>query len=161
MSTPATVPAVYAQALLDLAQEQGVVSDVVAEVQALQQLCADTPELLAVLTAGGQPRKEVARAKVKDIFTPHFSQLVVNFLGLLSDRGRLDVLPDILRQRSPPMKPGAGWCVSPPPPPSRRMLRCAPPLKPASKRLLAQRPPSTGRLTKASSQACACATMIH
>ena len=95
MSTPATVPAVYAQALLDLAQEQGVVTDVVAEVQALRQLCADTPELLAVLTAGGQP-KEVARAKVKDIFTPHFSQLVVNFLSLLSDRGRLDVLPDIL-----------------------------------------------------------------
>ena len=96
MSTPATVPAVYAQALLDLAQDQGVVPDIVEELNALQQLCAATPELLDALTAGGQPR-EMSRAKVKELFTPHFSPLLVNFLSLLSDRGRLDVLPDILK----------------------------------------------------------------
>lgn len=95
MSTPATVPAVYAQALMDLAQDQGVVADVVEEVQALQQLCASTPELLDALTAGGQPR-ETSRAKVKELFAPHFSTILVNFLSLLSDRGRLDALPAIL-----------------------------------------------------------------
>lgn len=95
MTTPATVPAVYAQALLDLAQEQDRYEQVVEEIHVLKETCDQAPEWLATLTAGGQPRA-LARGRLNELFAQHLSPILVNFLCLLSDRGRLAGLPQIL-----------------------------------------------------------------
>ncbi|TVR44428.1 MAG: ATP synthase F1 subunit delta [Planctomycetota bacterium] len=96
MSTPATVPHVYASALIEAAEEAGQRESVVAEAAMLAESVAASPELIATLAGGGRPRAKVREA-LRTIFAERLSPLLVDFLCLLANRGRLEALPAILR----------------------------------------------------------------
>ncbi len=84
----------YARALLALAQEQGTAAPVGDEIARLAATF-DHPELRAVLTSpavdAGSRRKIVTDV----IAALGVSKLVANLAGLLADRGRLAILPDV------------------------------------------------------------------
>ncbi|TVR13964.1 MAG: ATP synthase F1 subunit delta [Planctomycetota bacterium] len=95
MSVPASVPAVYAHALLDLADEAGERPQVMEEVQALRTICAPGGALMAGLQGGSLSRQH-AKDMVRACFADRLSPLLQNFLSLLADRDRLLALPAIL-----------------------------------------------------------------
>lgn len=94
MPAPATVPGVYAQALLELAQERGTRSAVVAA-------CRDLADAFTVgsLSALDDPRVGKARAKdaIRGVLSAQPKE-VTDLLLLLVDRNRLADAPAILRE---------------------------------------------------------------
>jgi len=94
MATPATVPGVYAQGLLEVAAERGVQPAVVESCRGLA--AALTAEALAALDdprVGKQRAKEALVAVLKDE-----PREVVDLLRLLVDRNRLGEAPAILKE---------------------------------------------------------------
>lgn len=94
MGTPATVPGVYAQALLDVAQAAGTRAAVVAACQDLSAALA--PAVLAELD---DPR--LGKGRAKDALRAVLAgqpQAVIDLLLLLVDRNRLADAPAILRE---------------------------------------------------------------
>lgn len=85
----------YAEALLDLAQGQGQLAVVEAELAGIKQLLDVVPELARVLqqpTITPERKKQVLRR----VFTGQVQPLVLNFLLLLVDRGRIVLLDRII-----------------------------------------------------------------
>jgi F-type H+-transporting ATPase subunit delta len=86
----------YARALLELAQEAGTAAPVGDDLARLAAAFED-PSLQAVVSspaiAGAARRKVVADV----VAAVGVSKLVANLVGLLADRGRLLVLPDVAR----------------------------------------------------------------
>jgi F-type H+-transporting ATPase subunit delta len=85
----------YARALFDVAQQESDVSKVQQDLQAVVAAVAENPELSRVLTSRGVP--DAARRNIivgvgekLGVTTP-----VGKLLGLLADRRRLDMLPDL------------------------------------------------------------------
>lgn len=96
--TPKTAElAPYAEALLSLAEQRGQVDAVAAEVSALRQLLADNESLRRMLAAPSIGR-EARDAVLRRVLGPSFSSLVVNFLLVMSSKGRLPQLDAILAQ---------------------------------------------------------------
>lgn len=84
---------VYAQALLELAQEQGQVDAVAEEVQQLLPVIAEGGELHRLLTnpaIGDSERGEI----VKRVFAGKVSPLLYKMLRVLGDKRRLASLPE-------------------------------------------------------------------
>ena len=93
--TAASVPAVYARALLDLAAERG-------ELPAVLEACRGLAESLtaASITLIDNPRidKPTAKRVLRQVFAAGAPRTVADFLELLLDRNRLPDAPTILRE---------------------------------------------------------------
>lgn len=94
MAAPATVPGVYAQALLEVARERGTAAAVVAACQELAGAFS-----AATLAELDDPRVGKARAKdaLRGVLADRPKE-VVDLLALLVDRNRLADAPTILRE---------------------------------------------------------------
>lgn len=85
----------YARALLSIAEEQGALEKIGADLQALAELHGRSPQLRHVLRSPAISAQE-RRAIVNAIATQGAFQPVTKvFLNLLTDKGRLDYLGDI------------------------------------------------------------------
>lgn len=84
----------YAQALLELAQQQEQVSEVLADVTALIQIFEQTPQLLPVLTTRGHDYQE--RHQLMTTLTKDAGQSIQNLIKLLDENQRFTLLPLIL-----------------------------------------------------------------
>jgi F-type H+-transporting ATPase subunit delta len=84
----------YAQALLDLANESKIAAAVAQELNDLRQLIAahaDFAQLLADPAIGRHERGELIRR----VFEGRVSPLMLHFLGLVNEKGRLNLLSSI------------------------------------------------------------------
>ena len=89
-----TVGRVYAEALLELAREQGVVDAVAEEVQQLLPVIAEGGELNRLLTnpaIGDNERGEI----IQRVFAGKISPLLYKMMRVLGDKGRLGSLPQV------------------------------------------------------------------
>ncbi len=87
-----SVAARYTEALFELARERGVLDEVAADVEALGRE-VDDPDVRAFLMSARVPLAEKARRL--EAFRGTFHQLTYNFVRLLLDKRRLDVLPEL------------------------------------------------------------------
>jgi F-type H+-transporting ATPase subunit delta len=85
----------YAEALLDLAQGQNQLEAIEQELVGLKQLLHTAPELAQVL---GKPTvtPEAKKNVLRQVLTGQVQPLVLNFLLLLVDRGRIVLLERII-----------------------------------------------------------------
>ncbi|WAS04804.1 ATP synthase F1 subunit delta [Gloeomargaritales cyanobacterium VI4D9] len=85
----------YAEALLDLAKGQNQLDQVEQELAAIKQLLQTAPELAQVLQ---QPTISPERKKhvLRQVLTGQVQPVVLNFLLLLVDRGRIVLLERII-----------------------------------------------------------------
>lgn len=89
-----TVGRVYAQALLELATEQGVVDEVADEVQQLLPLISDGGDLHRLLVnpaIGDQERGQI----IQRIFEGKVSGLLYTMLRVMGDKGRLGSISEV------------------------------------------------------------------
>ena len=91
--TAATVPDVYAAAVLEAAGDQRAA--VVADAAAIAAALRKAPEAVALLDHPALNRDQ-AKELVASVFDGKVSELSVNLLRLLVDRGRLGDLPEIV-----------------------------------------------------------------
>ena len=85
----------YAAALLTLAKETGTLEEVEQELAQIGEIVQQNPELTGFLRnqlISREAKKEV----VERIFTQHLNPMVMRFLGVVIDRGRIALLPDII-----------------------------------------------------------------
>lgn len=85
----------YAAALLALAKETGTLEEVEQELAQIGEIVQQNPELTEFLRnqlISREAKKEV----VERIFTQHLNPMVMRFLGVVIDRGRIALLPDII-----------------------------------------------------------------
>ncbi|MCS7031062.1 MAG: ATP synthase F1 subunit delta [Gloeomargarita sp. SKYG116] len=92
----------YAEALLELAQARNQLETIEQELTDIQQLLNQVPELAQVLR---RPTVMPVRKKalLRQIFTGQVQPMVLNFLLLLVDRGRIVLLErmiDVFRERA-------------------------------------------------------------
>jgi F-type H+-transporting ATPase subunit delta len=90
-----TVPIVYGRALLEAAVDKGILKEVAGEVEAFSKVVAEDPRLRAFFES---PRLERSKKKgaVEAALRGRASDIFVNFLLLLLDKGRTQLLVDIL-----------------------------------------------------------------
>jgi F-type H+-transporting ATPase subunit delta len=87
---------VYAEALLNAAEKQGKTDAVIEELHSLvQDLFQAEPQLEAFLSSGALGRDRKAKV-IRDIFDTRADQLFTNFLLVLNQHERLDLLRPIL-----------------------------------------------------------------
>ena len=87
----------YASALFDLASENGSVTAVESDLQALDKALAESPALAALLTNPKIGRADAARALAALAKAMKLSPLTANFLGVLAQNRRLAKLADVIR----------------------------------------------------------------
>lgn len=94
-----SIPRRYAKALLELASEAGRLDAVLAEIEAFAHLAGPSGEPVTA-TLSNPLFTHVERRAVLDqlVVAQGISTLVANFLRLLVDKGRLGVLPEIVRE---------------------------------------------------------------
>ena len=90
-----TLALTYAQSLLELANEQGQTAAVANDVDALGQILEQHSEFLDFLKSPGISNEERSGA-ISKTFGGRLSVLLERFLHLMSERGRLGVLPQVL-----------------------------------------------------------------
>ena len=90
-----TIALTWAQSLLDLANEQGQTESVANDVQQLEQLIEQNRDFADFLSSPGISNEERANA-LSRIFSGRVSVLQERFLQLMSERGRLSLLPEVL-----------------------------------------------------------------
>jgi len=93
----ATVPAVYAAALLELASDAGTRDEVVSDAAAVAEVLADHHELSAAL-ASPEITREQGKEMLRAIFADRLSKPVLDLLLLAVDRDRVEDLPAILEE---------------------------------------------------------------
>ena len=84
----------YAVTLLDAAQESGVGDDTRRDLEAIAATLAVSEELREFLT-NRMIDAGVKRAALEEIFASGVATLTMNFLRLLTQRGRADLIPDV------------------------------------------------------------------
>ena len=87
----------YASALFDLASEQGFVTAVENDLEALDEALKGSPELAALIRNPKVSRDDSARAMDAIAGVLGFSGLTRNFIGVLAANRRLAALPEIVR----------------------------------------------------------------
>jgi len=92
----ATVPAIYASALLELAEERAETEAVVADCRELHAVLAEDPRLLAGLTSPGLG--DHAKDLIDETIGGKLGKTVVDLCKLLVDRGRLGEVRPILAE---------------------------------------------------------------
>jgi F-type H+-transporting ATPase subunit delta len=91
----ATIPNVYAEALLELAESRGLLETVREEVDFLKRLFSDNSDLLLFFESPGIEERE-KREVFEGALRGKLEDLVVNFLLLVIRRGRQLFFPDML-----------------------------------------------------------------
>lgn len=94
--TAATVPAVYATALLDLATERGKLDPVVVDVRELLAAFEADPALVTAVDAPGKDDEFTAKV-LHSSFDGKLEPELVDFLCLLCDRGRFAEVVSVLK----------------------------------------------------------------
>lgn len=87
---------VYAAALYELAAQAGTVDDVGDELAELVRLVEHEPNLTAFLTSAAIDHEDRARS-LEHMFRGRLSDTVLNTLEVMNGRGRLGLLPALLR----------------------------------------------------------------
>lgn len=85
----------YAKALFQLAQEQGLVAEVEGQLQAVVEVAESDAEIRAFLAAPGIPSESKVKA-IAAAFGSQVSQIVLNTISLLIERGRQAEIPSLL-----------------------------------------------------------------
>lgn len=93
----ASLPGRYAAALFDLASEQGQVTAVESDLDALGEAVRQTSDLAALIRNPRVTREATAKAMEAVAGALSLSGLTKNFLGVLAHNRRLAALPDIVR----------------------------------------------------------------
>ena len=95
MADPETLARVYAQALLELAFDKGVHGEVLAELREFRALIASEPTLEAFL---GVPSisPDVKKDMIGRVFGGKLSDVTLNFLKVLLDKGRVTAFGKIV-----------------------------------------------------------------
>jgi F-type H+-transporting ATPase subunit delta len=86
----------YARALLDIGREEGQVRRVLSEVERFGRLLAEVGDLREVLEAAHVNRRDKQAALEGTVSREGFLSVTRNFLRLLVDKRRMDILPQIL-----------------------------------------------------------------
>ncbi|MCK5114771.1 MAG: ATP synthase F1 subunit delta [Phycisphaerae bacterium] len=89
-----SIGVVYAEALFELAQERQLSSQVRGELEQLAELERENEQWNLFLESPAV-RREEKKAAVLRIFSGKVSELTVDFLAVLADKGRLGLLPEI------------------------------------------------------------------
>lgn len=84
----------YARAMIELANEQNQAEAIGHEFSALRQVIAQNPTFQQFLSDPAISQAERGRT-LKNVFTARVSQPVLNFLGVLNDKGRTGLLSQI------------------------------------------------------------------
>jgi len=85
----------YAEAALELAEEQKQGERLAEDLEILQKAIKESREFLAMLKSP-VISKEKKRAVLTETFKPRFGALSFNFLSMILDKGREDLLGDII-----------------------------------------------------------------
>ncbi len=88
----------YARALVDIGREEGQVRRVLSEVERFASLFDGTPALRAVLEASHVNRRDKQAVLESAVSQAGFLPATKNFLRLLVDKRRMDILPQILSE---------------------------------------------------------------
>ncbi|NJD61658.1 MAG: ATP synthase F1 subunit delta [Deltaproteobacteria bacterium] len=88
----------YARALLDIGREEGQVRRVLSEVERFAGLLDDVPVLREVLEASHVNRRDKQAALEGTVSQAGFLPVTMNFLRLLVDKRRMNILPQILTE---------------------------------------------------------------
>jgi F-type H+-transporting ATPase subunit delta len=88
----------YARALLDIGREDGQVRRVLSEVERFAGLLGDAPVLREVLEASHINRRDKQAALEGTVSRAGFLPVTMNFLRLLVDKRRMNILPQILAE---------------------------------------------------------------
>jgi F-type H+-transporting ATPase subunit delta len=96
VADPETLARIYSDALLELAFEKGAHAEVLAELRDFVALLAKEPEFDAFL---GTPsiRPNTKKAVLESVFGGQVSEITMNFLKVIVDRRRQDVLQLMVR----------------------------------------------------------------
>ena len=86
----------YARALLDIGREEGQVRKILSEVDRFSRLLAESPSLREAMEAIHVNRRDKVAALESVVIPERFLPSTKNFLLLLVDKGRMNVLPQIL-----------------------------------------------------------------
>jgi F-type H+-transporting ATPase subunit delta len=86
----------YARALLDIGREERQVRRIFSEVERFGRLLAEVPDLREVLEATHINRRDKQAALEGSVSGEGFLPVTMNFLRLLVDKRRMDILPQIL-----------------------------------------------------------------
>jgi F-type H+-transporting ATPase subunit delta len=85
----------YAKSLLDLAVEKGQLEQVYADMQVLQQICKGNRDFVNLLNSP-VIKNDTKRKIVETVTTGRISELTTAFNALLINKGRENVLPEIV-----------------------------------------------------------------
>ena len=88
---------VYAEATLDLVEDNAAAESVVEEIEAVVGMLAEIDAFKELLTTATLSRRERVEL-VERIFEARCSETVLSLLATLARRGRLDLLPALARQ---------------------------------------------------------------
>jgi F-type H+-transporting ATPase subunit delta len=88
----------YARALLDIGREEGEVRRVLSEVERFASLFEETPALRDVLEASHVNRRDKQAVLEAAVAGVGLLPVTTNFLRLLVDKRRMDILPPILAE---------------------------------------------------------------
>ena len=91
-STPAAMP--YAKSMIELAEPQGQVDSIGAELSDLRQVLADNPSFARFLSDPGIKDSE-RNGAIERVLRGRVSPLVWNLIGVLNNKDRLALLPAI------------------------------------------------------------------
>ncbi|MBX3465795.1 MAG: ATP synthase F1 subunit delta [Planctomycetes bacterium] len=92
-----TLANVYATALLDLAFEKGVHAEILAELRAFDQVLEAEPQFASFLNTPNIAR-EKKKGVVTRVFGPKVSDFTLNFLKVVIDKRRQQVLRPMIRE---------------------------------------------------------------
>ena len=87
----------YAQALMDVAEDNKIIDRIVADLESLQQVVQESREFRAFLKSP-VIKKDKKRGVLTAMFKPSVDAATMDFLMLLCDKGREDLLPQIIEQ---------------------------------------------------------------
>lgn len=97
MAELATLARPYAKAIYSLAQKQGKQSDWLRELGVLSAVVAE-PKVVSVLFAQKMSKDQQVNFLLGILETEQLDSLMQNFVTVLSENGRLSVLPEIFEQ---------------------------------------------------------------
>ena len=95
-SKVSNVGARYAQALFDLASDEGQVAAVEADLKSLKAALADSRDLRVLLASPAFSAEDKGKGLVAIAVQAKFNMTTVKFLGLLTANGRGDLLASVI-----------------------------------------------------------------
>lgn len=85
---------IYSDVMFELAEDAGMIDNVMSDLAAVSQLLQEEPEFLSLLTLGNLKEDERA-AMIRRVFAGRISSLTLDFLCVLARRNRMSFLHGI------------------------------------------------------------------